>query len=93
MGDLIEDRVVVVGEVVAFLTVYVPDEIVGVQGDGQGQAAHVCRAGAGHADDLLLVYRGEHGHVVRVVAQWLAEDHHAGTVGPAIYTGERGWQQ
>ena len=64
MGDLIEDRVLVVGEVIVFLTVYVPDEVVGVRGGGPGQAARVCRAGAGHADD-----GGGHCHVVRVVAQ------------------------
>ena len=64
MGDLIEDRVVVVGEVVVFLTVYVPDEIVGVRRGVQGQAARVCRGGAGHADDGVVPC-----HVVRVVAQ------------------------
>ena len=69
MGDLIEDRVVVVGEVVVFLTVYVPDEVFGVRGGGPGQAACVCRSGAEHADDLLLVYGGGHCHVGRVVAQ------------------------
>ena len=39
MGDLIEDRVVVVGEVSDILAVYVPEEVVEVQGGELGQAA------------------------------------------------------
>ena len=69
VGDLIEDRVVVVGEVIVFLAVYVSEEFVRVRRGDPGLAAHVGQAGAEHADDLLLVYGGGHCHVVRVVAQ------------------------
>ena len=41
MGDLIEDRVVVVGEVMVFLAVYVPEEFVEVRQGDPGLAAHV----------------------------------------------------
>ena len=40
MGDLIEDRVVVVGEVIVILAVYVPEEFVGVRQGDPGLAAH-----------------------------------------------------
>ena len=47
MGGLIEDRVVAVGEVSDILAVYVPDEVVKVQGGEFGRAACACRAVAG----------------------------------------------
>ena len=52
MGDLIEDRVVVVGEVSDILAVYVPDEVVGVQVGEFGQAVRASQAVAGGAAAL-----------------------------------------
>ena len=52
MGDLVEDGVVVVGEVSDILAVYVPDEVVEVQGGELGQAARACQAVAGGAAAL-----------------------------------------
>ena len=59
MGDLIEDRVVVVGEVSDILAVYVPDEVVGVQGGELGQAACAYQAVAG--GPAALCHQGERG--------------------------------
>ena len=74
MGGLIEDRVVAVGEVSDILAVYVPDEVVGVQGGEFGRAVAggaaalrglgervAWRLGAGHDPDG----RGHHDLVGR----------------------------